>query len=512
MVDDELRKSLETAFIDKAVDSNLALKPRFLSNNHLEGEKLLSVIDDELSNCDEFAISVAFITMGGITPLLQTLKELAKRKIKGRILTTDYLMFSEPEALKRISQFENIDLRMYLVQDGPGFHTKGYIFKDDGLYKIIIGSANMTQSALTVNHEWNTKIVSTKDGEMAQDIVKEFETLWNSKNSLSFELFYQEYKTKYETIKKQRQTAADEAVIPLDAYKLEPNKMQVAFINSLKKLEAKGAKKALLISATGTGKTYASAFGIRDALKPKGKVLFVVHRKEILKQARKSYQKVFGSKYKMEMLTGEDKDFAAIESADFLFAMINMISKDEIMKRFGKDHFSVICVDEVHHSTAQSYQKIIDYFTPGFMLGMTATPARTDEGNVYELFDYNIAYEIRLQQALENDLLCPFHYFGIKDIAFDDADSGDELMKRVEKGDMTVFNLLTRDERVDYVKEQAQYYGYSGSRVKGLIFCSSVNEAVALSEKFNARGLRTIALTGNDGSAVRQEAIERLAS
>ncbi|SDY38775.1 Helicase conserved C-terminal domain-containing protein [Ruminococcaceae bacterium YAD3003] len=515
MVDEELlqlRKSLDTAFIDKTVDSNLALKPRFLSNNHLEGEKLLSVIDDELSNCNEFAISVAFITMGGLTPLLQTLRELEKRKIKGRILTTDYLMFSEPEALRRIAQFKNIDLRMYKVQDGPGFHTKGYIFKDDGFYKIIIGSANMTQSALTVNHEWNTMIVSTEKGEMAQDIVKEFETIWNSKNSLSFELFFQEYKTRFDTIKRQRQTAAAEPVIPLDAYKLEPNKMQVAFIDSLKKLEEQGAKKALLISATGTGKTYASAFGIRDALKPHGKVLFVVHRKEILKQALKSYKKVFGSKYKMEMLTGEDKNFEAIDSADILFAMITMLSKDDILKRFGKDHFSVICLDEVHHSTAQSYQKIIDYFMPEFMLGMTATPDRTDEGNVYELFDYNIAYEIRLQQALENDLLCPFHYFGIKDIAFDDADSGDELMKRVEKGDMTVFNLLTRDERVDYVKEQAQYYGFSGNRVKGLIFCSSVKEAIALSEKFNERGLRTIALTGNNNSESRQEAIERLAS
>ena len=179
MVDEELiqlRKSLETAFIDRSVDSNLALKPRFLSNNHLEGEKLLSVIDDELSNCNEFAISVAFITMGGLTPLLQTLRELNKRNINGRILTTDYLMFSEPEALKKIAQFKNIDLKMFRVQDGPGFHTKGYIFKADGFYKIIIGSANMTQSALTVNHEWNTRIVSAVNGEMANDVLNEFES------------------------------------------------------------------------------------------------------------------------------------------------------------------------------------------------------------------------------------------------------------------------------------------------------------------------------------------------
>ena len=133
MINDDLlefRKSLDTAFVDRMTDSNLALKPRFLSNNNLEGQKVLSVIDDELSSCEEFSISVAFITMGGITPLLQTLRELQRRGVKGRILTTDYLMFSEPEALKKLSQFSNIELRMYRVQNGPGFHTKGYLFKD----------------------------------------------------------------------------------------------------------------------------------------------------------------------------------------------------------------------------------------------------------------------------------------------------------------------------------------------------------------------------------------------
>ncbi len=507
-----LIQSLETAFIDKAVDSNLALKPGFVSNNHLEGQKMLSVLDDELANCQEFAISVAFITMGGITPLLQTLKELEHKGIRGRILTTDYLMFSDPAALLKLSEFSNIELRMYQVQDGPGFHTKGYIFRDNGLYRIIIGSSNLTQTALTVNHEWNTKIVSTEQGEMACDVVNEFESLWKSRNSFTFELFYNNYKARYETIQRQREIASQEPVVLFDTYKLEPNKMQVAFINNLKKLVDRGADKALLISATGTGKTYASAFGIRDALKPDGRIMFVVHRKEILKQAYRSYRDVFGSKYRMELLTGDDKDYEAISRADIVFAMINMISKEDVMNRFGRDHFSVICLDEVHHSTTSSYQRMLGYFTPDFLLGMTATPDRTDEGNVYELFDYNIAYEIRLQQALENDLLCPFHYFGISDIAFDDSESGDEMLRRVEQGDMSVFNLLTRDERVKYVIEQARYYGFSGYRVKGLIFCSSVNEAEALSKKFNAYGLRTMALTGKNNSDERQDAIERLAS
>ena len=484
----ELRKGAETAFIDLHADSNLA------------------------SSCESFAISVAFITQSGITPLLQILKELEQRGVSGRILTTDYLTFSEPEALKTLSGLSNVSLRMYQTDNGPGFHTKGYIFRQDGLYRILIGSANMTQYALTVNQEWNTKVVSTEKGEFAEKVCSEFELLWNSKKSLDFNLFYEEYRTKYEAIKKQQQLVRKEKTPSYEAYRLQPNSMQVGFITSLKALYDKGEQKGLLISATGTGKTYASAFGVRDALKPSGKVLFIVHRKTILRQALNSYLHVFGSAKKMALLTGEDQDYQKIAQADFVFAMITMISRDDVLRRFNPYDYEIAVLDEVHHAAAASYQKVMNYFKPEFWLGMTATPDRTDTGNIYELFDHNIVYEIRLQQALENDLLCPFHYFGIRDIAFDADADADNLIKRAEQGDFRIFNMLTSDERVDYVIRQAEYYGYSGNRVKGLIFCSSVKEAETLSEKFNEKGLRTLALSGNDSDADRQEAMDRLVS
>ena len=510
---DEIKNGSYTAFIDSKQDTNLAFKPEFITNNYQDGQKVLSTIERELSTCDSFAISVAFITKSGIIPLLQIFKDLEQRHIPGRILTTDYLMFSEPEALKTLSELQNISLRMYQTEEGPGFHTKGYIFQKEGVYRILIGSANMTQYALTVNQEWNTKIVSTEQGEFAQKVCSEFELLWSSKNSLDFSLFYDEYKTKYETIQRQRQLVRSQKVASLEAYRLQPNSMQVGFIRSLKELAEKGEKKGLLISATGTGKTYASAFGVRDALEPKGRVLFIVHRKTILRQALLSYKRVFGSSRSMALLTGEDKKYEDILKADFVFAMNTMISKDNVLQLFRKSDFSVIVVDEVHHAAAATYQKVMDYFEPDFWLGMTATPDRTDDGNIYELFDHNIVYEIRLQQALENDLLCPFHYFGIRDIAFEEEENADLLIKRAEQGDYRVFNMLTSDERADYVIEQALYYGYSGERVKGLMFCSSIAEAVVLSQKLNERGLRTIALSGNDSDdADRQEAMDRLVS
>ncbi len=151
---DEMRLGLETAYIDGSVVSNSAYRPQFVSNNHKEGKKVISSIEDELLSCDQFQISVAFITMSGLTPLLQTLRELEKRNIKGQILTTNYLNFSEPRALKKLHELSNITLKMYDADAAEnGFHTKGYIFRRDELYRIIIGSSNITSAALTSSRE-----------------------------------------------------------------------------------------------------------------------------------------------------------------------------------------------------------------------------------------------------------------------------------------------------------------------------------------------------------------------
>lgn len=174
-----LEQGFATAFIDRHISSNLAYRPQFVSNNYKEGRKVISSIEDELLLCEEFAISVAFITMGGITPLLQTLRELEQRGISGKILTTDYLTFSDPKALRVLAGFKNIELRMFATENSrEGFHTKGYIFKKGEMYRIIVGSSNMTLSALTINREWNTRIVSAEQGEYTQTIAAKFYAGW----------------------------------------------------------------------------------------------------------------------------------------------------------------------------------------------------------------------------------------------------------------------------------------------------------------------------------------------
>ena len=507
----DLWRGLETAFIDKHVNSNLAFRPEFVSNDQAKGKRVISSIEQELLHCEEFYISVAFITLGGITPLLQTLKALEEKGIRGKILTTDYLTFNDPAALDKLSQLKNIELKMFCTDgDKEGFHTKGYIFKNEEVYRIIVGSANMTASALKVNREWNTKLVGYKSGEVVGDILKEFDALWADSRSLPYEAFIDEYKVKYNLVKKQKQVAKANQVVSLEQYKLKPNSMQVAFVKNIKELVKQNAQKALLISATGTGKTYASAFALRE-LQPK-KLLFVVHREQIAKQAMASYQKVFGrtkpdgKPYRYALLSGNtSKDMEFIKTADCIFATMQMMSKDSVLGCFAADAFSAICLDEAHHSGADSYRKIMAYFQPDFWLGMTASP-ETNRFDVYEIFDHNIAYEIRLQQALEENLLCPFHYFGITDLIVDGEVIGDD-----EKVDgLRSFNRLTSDDRVDYIIDKARYYGHSGDRVKGLIFCSRKDEAKLLSQKFNDRGFRTEVLTGEDSESRREAVIERL--
>ena len=249
---DDIRKGFETAYIDGSVASSLVYRPAFISNDYKSGKKVLNSIEDELLRCDKFQISVAFITMSGITPLLQILKQLEEKNIPGEILTTNYLTFSEPKALEKLNELSNIVLKMYDVNKGEtGFHTKGYIFKKDEMYRIIIGSSNITSSALTCNREWNTKIVSTKDGEITKEILEEFNELWKSKNSLCFDEFIDNYKERYKIIKHQREIAREDQVTSLEKYKLEPNSMQVGFITNLKRIINSGENRALLISATG---------------------------------------------------------------------------------------------------------------------------------------------------------------------------------------------------------------------------------------------------------------------
>ena len=483
-------KGAETAFINQDLNSSEDFRPKLLYNDG--NNKVINSIRDELRDCDEFVISAAFITMGGITPLLEEFRYLESKNIKGKILTTDYLNFTEPKALKKLDEFTNIEIKLYF-QEKEGFHTKGYIFKKDDVYHGIVGSSNLTMNALTVNKEWNVEFTSLAEGEMLTELIQEFNTLWDKADSLNdvlgkYEKIYDDNK-RFTDIRKITEKIKDSNVT------LTPNYMQEQFLENIRNLVKQDEKRAILVSATGTGKTYASAFAVKD-FRPE-RFLFLVHREQIAKQSIKAYKQVFKDHDKFGLLSGNSKDY----DSPYLFSTIQTMSKDDVYTRFDRNHFDYIIVDEVHKAGALSYLKVINYFKPKFLLGMTASPERTDGFNIYDLFDNNIAHEIRLQEALEEDLLCPFHYFGITDIEFECGEIDDDFKD---------FNLLASDKRVEYLIEKANFYGYSGDRRKALVFCSRKREAELLSVEFNKRGYKSVVLTGDDSQEMRLDAIDRL--
>lgn len=377
-------------------------------------------------------------------------------------------------------KFPNLEVRIFLE---AGFHPKGYLFYGDEKVSCLVGSSNLTQSALKTNQEWNISFANGPDSDIIQDITSQFERQWHKSVPLNQE-WLEEYKKNYQPPVKTTPSCQNKSI--------KPNAMQSQALESLKKLRDENKQKALLISATGTGKTYLSAFDVQST-SPK-RMLFVVHRENIARNALESFKNVIPTK-RFGLFTGNQKD-----DCDYLFATIQTIGKSEYYRKFKPDHFDYIIIDEAHRAGADSYQGLLNYFEPNFLLGMSATPERNDEFNIYSLFDHNIAYEIRLKQALEYDLICPFHYFGITDLIV----NGQTL------DDNAQFNLLTSPDRVDHIISNVEFYGHHGDKVRGLIFTSRNEEASDLSKLFNLRGYRTVALSGKSSKEDRENAIYRL--
>jgi superfamily II DNA or RNA helicase/HKD family nuclease/SOS-response transcriptional repressor LexA len=483
--------SLQTGFIDKTIISDENFHPELLVNQKKPPKKVLLTLLKEFENCEEFYISVAFVTTSGVATIINKLIELEKRNIKGQILVSQYLNFSQPEALKRLLQFKNIDLRILTTGNA---HSKGYIFKKNTHYNLIVGSSNLTAQALTTNKEWNIKVSALDNSGIVEKLLNEFHSDFE-KATLVTEEFILSYKDIYQKqflLNKNNnlETLAEKPEI------ITPNSMQKEALENLTKLREEKKNKALIISATGTGKTFLSAFDAK-AFNPK-KLLFVVHRLTIAKNSIKTFQKVFGNTKSMGLYSGDKREL----DCDFVFSTIQTISKFTHLENFTKDHFDYIIIDETHRSGADSYLRLLNYFEPKFLLGMTATPERTDGNDIFQLFDHNIAYEIRLNRAMEEDMLSSFHYYGVSDLVIDN--------KEIEK--KSDFNLLISSERVNRIIEQANFYGSDNGITRGLIFCSKVNEAIELSTLFNLKGFKTIALTGDSSEEERSKAIEKLES
>lgn len=498
----DVEKGLLKSYIDISAQSKYEYQSRLLINDKDQKTKVLTSIINELRACNEFFFSVAFVTNSGVATLINTLKELEDKGIKGKILASQYQNFTQPRALERLLEFKNIQLR--IITEG-NFHAKGYIFRHsirniEDVYTLIVGSSNLTAEALSTNKEWNLKVTSLSDGALLRETLDEFNKLYDNAVPVTKE-WITEYDKIYNEKRYYDEDEADEVGLSvfnktINLYKISPNNMQVEALNALDNLRKEGKNKALIISATGTGKTYLSAFDVKKC--DAKKLLFVVHRENIARAAKESFEKVFRNERTMGLFTGSSRDI----NADFIFSTVQSISKPEYLAGFDKNEFDYIIIDEVHRSGAESYKRVIDYFKPKFMLGMSATPERTDGYDIFKAFDYNIAYEIRLQGALEARMLAPFHYYGVTDIYVNGNLIDDEAD----------FNSLVSDERVKRIIEHSKFYKCDSGRIKGLIFCSRQEEAKELSNKLNLNGYKTRALTGSSSEEEREESILLLES
>lgn len=459
----------------------------------------LNQIKDNLKRCDSFVFSVSFIKKAGLVLLYKELESAIQRGCKGKLITSTYQNFTDIESLQLFlnlaNTYDNFECHlddacfMSEAYETKGFHSKGYVFTYGEDVDIIVGSSNITRFALLKNIEWDLLMKDTIHGCLYQEVMHEFNYLWNKTNALTSDGI-QKYARKLNYAIERWDMDCD--VIQSE---IKPNYMQKNALKELNRYRAMGVHRAMTVCSAGSGKTYLSAF---DALNfNPDRLLYIVHESSILSKARESFQKVFGNQKTYGMYTGDSKEI----NADFVFATnITMANNLEL---FSKDTFDYIVIDECHHAVAESYQKIISYFEPEFMLGLTATPERLDNQDVFSLFDQNVPYELRLRDAIINDLVVPFHYYGIRDTLVDY-----DLSKKQEH---QMLAQIVDAPHCKFICDEIEKHRIDG-KLKALVFCRNQTHARMMAEAFQQQGYHATYLTGNNSVGERIRAYDDLQS
>ncbi len=488
-----LGRDVGFGYLDQSLAAPRQLHPQLVLNG--PDSTVLQALRFELRRASSFTFSVAFVSAGGIAILKQALMDFAG---VGQIITSDYLGFNSPSAFRELLALEELGIEVRRHTQGA-FHPKGYVFKDPNGLTAILGSSNLTEPALVRNHEWNIRVSAGIDS----DLAAQFTNLLDAGHDQSIPLtrdWVKEYELAWTppTVSNPINVGARDGLRGRD---INPNPMQVAALHSISSLRDSGARRGLVISATGTGKTMLAALDVRAVDPPR--VLFVAHREQILDRAIEEFQRVLrNGPSEYGKVVGNHRDI----DRKYVFSTIQTLGRPEVLAQIDPTAFDYILIDEVHRAAAPSYQRLIGHMNPQFLLGLTATPERSDGTSVFELFDFNVPYEIRLGAALEQDMLAPFHYYGVADITFDDG---------LTTTDTTPLSHLVSSERVGYVLKAIARYGQAGVPPRGLIFCSRKEEARRLSDDLNQRTLRgrvlrTVALTGDDDVSERERQVQRL--
>ena len=464
-----------------------------------------------LKKADSVDIIVSFLMESGVKMLLEELDNALKRGAKIRILTGNYLGITQPSALYLLKKKlgSRVDMRFYNEKE-RSFHPKSYIFHYERYSDIYIGSSNISRSALTSGIEWNYRFSSVSDPKNYEKFYQVFEDLFEHHSIIIDNEELKRYSQnwhrpavakdleRYEYSHQNEENESEDTKVRL---LYEPRGAQIEALCALEDTRAEGAKRALVQAATGVGKTYLAAFDSKSY----ERVLFVAHREEILKQAAASFRNVRNSE-DYGFFTGEEKS----TDKSVIFASVATLGRSEYLseKYFAPDYFQYLVIDEFHHAVNEQYQRIVKYFKPQFLLGLTATPERMDGRNIYELCDYNVPYEISLKDAINKGMLVPFHYYGI----YDDTDySGLHLIRgRYDEKELNE-TYIGNVHRHDLIYK---YYCKYGSK-KALGFCCSRAHAEEMAKEFCERGIPSVAVYSNANGTYSEErgkAIKKLKS